>query len=264
MDVLKWITIFLISLFMASFVVAAPPFTQESSSIVPTLSIVVPKESNIVSNELFKFQIHVFNSTGYPIKHTNASCSIHIYANDGSHLVEDFMRPDADNDFDLNYNLTLPTGDHSYIVWCNSTSEVGDEDGFISSSISVTENGLAIGGVGIAEIVVFIFLIIIFIVMAVANRFLFFKWACFLFAFYEAALMLGYVYGTSAGLPVAWILWLNFLIVMSVGFGIVILSMMTKSMILFSFDQETVENAGYDDKGFDKFNRDKFEVFKQR
>lgn len=100
------------------------------------------------------------------------------------------------------------------------------------------------------------FLILLFVGLFLINQFKFFKWANLIFAFFEMFIMLGMVYGDYIGNDLTGILKLNFIIFGTIGFMVLLASLIFKSINIMSMgaapDQEM---TNFNDP---KFMDDKF------
>lgn len=133
--------LFIILVFTTS-TYGAPPSTNpvQGSDITTTLNIEYPFIDAIKQGEVNKFHLHIFNSSGHLIdNNTGVYCGLHIYDNQGGHIVE--VKPLAwdSNGIELSYTFTQTQriGVYPWVAWCNTTKEAG----FKSSNFYVTSSG---------------------------------------------------------------------------------------------------------------------------
>lgn len=91
----------------------------------------------------FEANFHVFNiSNGRPINNATTSCSLHVYNHSGSHVFENNSLHYDSSEGEWKVSIigsSFKIGSHSWIVYCNSTSE--SLGGFRSSTFEVTSDG---------------------------------------------------------------------------------------------------------------------------
>jgi len=128
-------------LFAITLVSAVPPQqTTEGWIIRSAIPDVFMKQDNIS----YDFHAHVFDATtGNPVNE-DATCSLHIYDFDGTHLFEgedSVASHDWDYSWEVNENNFTTGILYPYIVQCNGTYATDDEGGFYASSFMLTSNG---------------------------------------------------------------------------------------------------------------------------
>jgi hypothetical protein len=102
--------------------------------------------------------------------------------------------------------------------------------------------------------IVQIFIITLFMILGIVNTFRYFKWASFIMAFYETFILLGIVWAGVSEVSYIWVLHMNFYLTGIVGFGLLMLSFMFRSIDLMTHD----EQAGKSQLGMNKFDGNKF------
>ena len=136
-----YMTIFLF-LFSLSFVSAQPPF-QVTETINKGIQIQAPVIQYHEIGQDFEFIIHAHNgSDGLILQNDSINCTIHIYKDNGKHIVANNMifKAGFDLDFDLEVdggNFT-EVGQYSVIFYCESIGEIG---GFFVYGFDVTYTG---------------------------------------------------------------------------------------------------------------------------
>lgn len=131
----------LICMFLASFVIAQPPF--QVSEPTTGYELVFPKFYYHQIDKDFYFCFHVFNiSNGMPIDNSSTSCNFHLYNKTGhSIILEETLGVNSDHLFTWillvdKGNFSYP-GQYSYLVHCNSS----DLGGFVSAPFTTTPTG---------------------------------------------------------------------------------------------------------------------------
>ena len=136
----KAIILMVIMLFIIQLVNGAQPIPVTQTSITG-LIIAYPKNAFYYFNETISFHFHVFNSTGHIVTAPVTSCSLHIYNNTGSHIVENESLNMDSNGIDYSIKLgkdkLVNIGICPYIIACNNSFE----GGFISSEIILSTTG---------------------------------------------------------------------------------------------------------------------------
>jgi len=223
------------------------------------LQIQTPIPDLILINTDYEFNTHVYNKTnGLIMTNKTTSCELHIYNNIGGHIISELMNfSDNDNEFYIKINSSVFTkiGTYNYITQCNTT-HTGGFVGYTFEAVNTYETIPYESNISSMTIII-IFLIIIFIILGIFNQFAYFRWAFFIYAFLETVMLTGFIYGSFIGLNIAWLLKFNFYFLIIVGFPIIILSFMLKSVDLMSFGKSAQKDAGtdrfsiskYDDKG---------------
>lgn len=153
--------------------------------------------------------------------------------------------------YPLTSSQLTPTGTYDWKVYCYNSTHAG----IVSSVYVITENGENEGNVDLGVVVYFLFIIAMFIILGVANKFAYFKWGCFVYAFYESILFLGFVYAYLSSLDLLWLFRLNLYMTLIVGFMIVILSLMFRSIDLMGYGTESEKSQ----LGMDRFQGSKFD-----
>lgn len=142
-------------------------------------------------------------------------------------------------------------GSYDWTIYCfNSTH--GGSSSFI---FTVTESGQNETQVDVGSAIYFLFIIFMFIMLAVVNKFPYFKWGSLVYAFYQSMLFMGFVYASYKGLNTNWIFTTNLYFTLLVGFMLLILSIMFRSIDLMTHSEE----AQHSQLGMDKFEGDKFD-----
>lgn len=244
---LLWI---LVLVLCVSFASAVKPVTTQIN-FDTGLKIIYPAFVYIPSGSEFELQFHVHNSTNFLQSNTTCDCNIHIYDNEGVHLVDDNLTYDtASKDFYYNFNTSGKAlyRDYLYIVYCNSTEE---EAGFVASTFQITERAQEPQDTTLPAVLVFTTLITLFIILGIANTEPMLKWASFILAFFQTFIMLGFIMATATGLYVNWLLTMNFILTGIVGFGLVFFSFVTRSINLMRLDEP-------EEKSDDRFASDRF------
>jgi len=135
------LVLLLLFLFSFAFVSAVPP-VQTNTIVDKGIDIEAPMFDTIKANETFKFHIHAYNSTdGLALFNDTTDCIIHLYNNDGSHIIEDYMGFDS-NGIDFKYDVLggnlSGIGEYSVLFQCNN-SDIG---GFLEYGFDVTASGM--------------------------------------------------------------------------------------------------------------------------
>lgn len=124
MKKLIWVMVFLL---LVSFVIAQPPAQEVTSTSSTIFTIETPSNMYFEAGQDYKYHVHVFNGSGYPLTNTTTSCRIHIYNEFGSHIAKSDMEFDEpfDWDFEVNESVMSNLGEGSYIIFCNDSSRGG-------------------------------------------------------------------------------------------------------------------------------------------
>lgn len=140
----------------------APPSTlpNQESANTQSLNIEYPFIDAVKSGESIKFHLHVYNSTGSLINNNTALyCSLHIYDNQGGHLVEQAPLSWDSNGVELSYTFTntARVGAYPWVASCNTTQEAG----FLSSVYYVTSSGFPTSEFyGVTVFLIYFFMVI--------------------------------------------------------------------------------------------------------
>ena len=160
----------IVSLFLVSFVVAAP-VKKDVEVNTNGYQIFYPQFESIKQNQAFKLHLHLSNiSNGYPLLNTQADCFLHLYDGSGNHTFEGKLGLDSNGqDWDIyiapgNFS-TLYT--HSFYIWCNSSDFGGEAKG----TYEVTPTGF-IGTLGFYLLLLIISLMLIVIGYSVEDEWL--------------------------------------------------------------------------------------------
>jgi len=155
----KIILLLVVSLFLVTLVSAVPPTaTTEGWIVRSAIPDIFQKQTG-----MYDFHVHVFDATTGNYILEDASCYIHIYDSDGTHLYEGYDETVSHN-FDYSFkvdegNFTIGI-EYPYIVQCNGTYATDDEAGFYSASFRTTYNGLEISQ---GEAIIYAILLIMFL-----------------------------------------------------------------------------------------------------
>jgi len=140
-DLNKIFLVLSLLLFFISLVSSAP-ITTTTVTRTEGLEIFYPDIKTISENTEFDFHVHVSNiSDGLQVPNTQLNCSIHLYNQTGSHILQQNLVNDA-NGKDLELIIKggnfSTIGTHPWRVYCNSTATGGEESGIIE----VTRTGV--------------------------------------------------------------------------------------------------------------------------
>lgn len=147
MEAKRIIYIFLYVILFALVVIGAsaqPPFQEFSGTT--GYEIEYPFVEYIAQDSGFDFHFHIFNqSNGVPIDNTSTTCIFHLYNSTGNHIHtgrDATLSNDYDFAFDIDGANFSDVGIYSYMVQCNSTTEM--LGGFASAYFYVTPEGVAV------------------------------------------------------------------------------------------------------------------------
>lgn len=162
----RHLTIYILLLLSIPLIIAPPtnPTTQVSES---GLIIEYPKYAYVAKDTAFTLHFHVFNSTDYVTNQTT-TCGLHLYSPLDKHIFEgwaDFEDNGLDFEIDINANNFSMLGDHAYIIYCNSSQEVG----YASGSYTVTTFGLEPAG---DNLTIFIYLLFMIMTIGLLSMFI--------------------------------------------------------------------------------------------
>lgn len=123
-----------------SLVSSAPAIKQVNTGNTG-YDIQFPKYIVIEKDKNFTFHSHIFNiSNGYPIGNGDTNCFLHLYEDNGGHILKTQMTFDGIEWETLILGSNFSHVDtHGYIVYCNSS--IAGLGGFASGSFEVTNNG---------------------------------------------------------------------------------------------------------------------------
>ena len=173
--------LFVFVILSLTFVSAAPPvFSVEENT--NGYQIFQPEIQFVPQYADFKLHIHVSNiSNGLPIPSTDLTvdCFVHLYGPDGNHTMESapMGRDSNGQDWDIfidggNFS---DLGEHSFIIWCNSTLFGGEAKG----GFEVTPAGFQ-SALDSSNFKLFIILMIVSISLFILAYFLESEWLVFL------------------------------------------------------------------------------------
>jgi hypothetical protein len=136
-----FIFVFIFSLFFLSLVSAQPPFQQTQDA---GIIIEVPVIETIENSQDFEFHLHAHNFTDGLLLRDDVIdfCTLHIYNNDGNHLVQQnmtFNSNDIDFELDVLGGNFSRNGMYAALMYCEVTGVIG---GFFEFSFEVTPTGL--------------------------------------------------------------------------------------------------------------------------
>ena len=177
----KILPLFFFIFLILPFVSAAPPvFSVEENT--NGYQIFQPEIQFVPQYADFKLHIHVSNiSNGLPIPSTDLTvdCFVHLYGPDGNHTMESapMGRDSNGQDWDIfidggNFS---DLGEHSFIIWCNSTLFGGESKG----GFEVTPAGFQ-SALDSSNFKLFIILMIVSISLFILAYFLESEWLVFL------------------------------------------------------------------------------------
>jgi ABC-type transport system involved in multi-copper enzyme maturation permease subunit len=102
------------------------------------LSIAYPQYQYVPLNTGFNLSIHVYNFSQY-FTGTKANCYVDLYSPMGVEIMHSSMRAGSfDYSVPINSSNFTMVGSHSFIIQCNSTTQVG----FANGVFEVTESGI--------------------------------------------------------------------------------------------------------------------------
>lgn len=149
---------------------SAPPFVQEENT--NGLQIFEPKIEYLPQNIDYDLHIHLSNITnGLQINNADADCNLHLYNSTGSHTFEGDMEKDGNGiDYDLliNSGNFSDIGEHTYFIYCNSTSAGGD----VKGTFMVTEGGVEFTEGRAILINGLLFLLVVFVFLSLFAMFM--------------------------------------------------------------------------------------------
>ena len=161
----KTTIILLILILLINITTAAQPEPQVINPTEFTLQLAYPKFTKIKTNTEFKFHLHVYNATGIIQTNETTSCYFHLYANNGSHILETQFDYDSNNqDFDTTIPATKLSyeGEYTMISWCNNTEnhggfESGLANAYKTNRIQPTQATPLIIAIGLFAIIILFF-----------------------------------------------------------------------------------------------------------
>ena len=147
---------FMVILSILPLVSAVPPVQTTVSDA--GLQIAYPQYQYITQDDAFTLYIHVYNTTQY-ITGATASCYLDLYNSTGDEIIGNQM-VESGSDYYLaidSGNFT-DTGQHSFIIQCNTTGQAGFANGVFEVSLSGMEmtTGRAVVNVGILLVLIFV------------------------------------------------------------------------------------------------------------
>lgn len=131
--------LFILLITLSSFCYAAPPFEQELTFQEPgILTMIYPKFTVIPYNEYAELNVHVYNSSGYPIDNTTTKCGVHVYNDNGVHLfIQNASYHYRDFVFNVSPNDFPYKGSYSFTLFCVYNKSGVLEHGFVSEPFDV-------------------------------------------------------------------------------------------------------------------------------
>ena len=249
--------IFLVMFLLLAIPVAAVNPKTENYVLVTgegELFIVYPQSLVFPKGEAVNISFDVVDYYGFKADNTTINCTFTSVNNKGQ-VVANGNAPYFDSDFRYwQYPLTASqnskTGTYGFYIHCANSTEAG----FVSYIYVINENGENEEPIDVGTMLYFLFIIAMFIIIGVVNTHPYFKWGSFVFAFYESIVMLGFVYATYQALDTQWLFNFNFYFTLLIGFMILILSFMFRSINLMTHDTETDKSQ----LGMSRFSGDKF------
>lgn len=172
MKVVNKLFLFLIvSLFLVSFVVAAPAVKSVQTNNAG-YQIFYPQFESVKQNTGFTLHLHVSNiSNGYPLTNNLVSCYLHLYNSSGKHTFESRILGKDSGGWD--HEIYIAPGNfsdlysHSFYIWCNGSAFGGEAKG----TFEVTPTGF-IGTLGFYLLLLIISLMLIIIGYSVEDEWL--------------------------------------------------------------------------------------------
>lgn len=105
------------------------------------LDIIYPKNEFFYFNTTISLHFHVYNLTGHLLTAPTTTCSLHVYNNTGSHIVEnESLNMDSngvDYSIKLGKDIINKVGVYPYLIACNNTKYGGG----VSTQFIVSLNG---------------------------------------------------------------------------------------------------------------------------
>jgi len=130
---------FVLFIFLATAVTAAPPFLDTQTETNEGLQIAYPKFQYFKHGVDLELYFHVHDSNSTILTDSTTECLFHLY-NQSEHIIEDSMSFYSPIDFEYDLGNTRDVGVYTYLVYCNNT----DEAGFVSGGFEITQSGKAI------------------------------------------------------------------------------------------------------------------------
>ena len=134
------VALFLFTFILIPFLSAVPPQTSIDNS---GLQIFFPSTDVVMEGVDIHMHTHVINAT-HQMTNDTATCYVHLYNRSGKHILEKYMGWDGNNlEWELTVdgnNFTVAGNPHSYVIVCNTTTQVGG----VKGEFFVTGNGFEV------------------------------------------------------------------------------------------------------------------------
>ena len=110
------------------------------------------------------------------------------------------------------------------------------------SNIYIDGDNIKVQGGNLLAIIIGIgIMILLFILMAYANQYPFYKWFNMIMAFFQTLFLLAFLHGEYVGKDMSWLLYFNFMMFFIIGFIVFIFSLFTKSLVMMSPNSQVAE-----------------------
>jgi len=167
---------FLLFILLLTTVLSVKPVMQSSTNVLEELNIIYPKNAQFPLNGALELHFHVFNSTGIVMTNISVNyCTFHLYNLTNKHLIKKNLTYDG-----VEWDITIPAinfdkiGVYPYLVWCKGVHE----NGFVSDSLVISENGVTYEGrayTNIAMLILLIVVLVMYLIMAINWDFTLFE-----------------------------------------------------------------------------------------